>query len=220
MVSKEVFNALENLEHELSKLEPAIKHVETALLITETVKGIPQKHVQLLNEVKDNDDRHKSELKELFEKELTGITDENRRLSNITSEILKMAENELEALDKLKNTIKSFHDRVEGINFPEKLDKLDANVAGIMAAIQSVQSRLDSLERNIIDRLKDGADRQKEAFENFKIIQNTHFENSANIQKESFRVVQQNMEAANKRQQLFSYITWGLIVIIIVIIIW
>ena len=69
---------------------------------------------------------------------------------------------EQEALAKLKETVQSFHERVEKIHFPERLDKLDANVAGIMAAIQSVQSRLDGLERNISDRLRDMQDYQKE----------------------------------------------------------
>jgi hypothetical protein len=41
------------------------------------------------------------------------------------------------------NTVQSFYERVEKINFPERLNKLDANVAGIMTAIESVQSRLD-----------------------------------------------------------------------------
>ena len=36
MASKEVLNALETLHRELEKLEPAIKHVETAQQITET----------------------------------------------------------------------------------------------------------------------------------------------------------------------------------------
>ena len=55
MASNEVLKALEALRKELDKLEPAIKHVETAQQVTETVKNIPQKHIDLINEVKESD---------------------------------------------------------------------------------------------------------------------------------------------------------------------
>jgi len=189
MASQQVISALESLHHELEKLEPAIKHVETARQVTEIVKVIPQKHVELLKEVKANDANHKDELKNLFTKELAAITEENKKLTKTTSEILQNSKTEQDALSKLRHEVKRFHERVANINFPERLDKLDANIAGIMAAIQSVQGRLDNLEHNITDRLKDAAERQKEAQ----------------------TALQQAIVAAAKKQQLFEYITWGLI---------
>lgn len=162
MASQEVLNALESLHREIEKLEPAIKHVETAHQVTQIVRAIPQKHVELLQEVKSNDAKHKDELKNMFAKELSDFTEENKKLQTTTTEILQQVKLEQEALAKLKVTVQSFHERVEKINFPERLDKLDTNVAGIMAAIQSVQSRLDGLERNIADRLRDLYDYQKE----------------------------------------------------------
>lgn len=191
MASQQVISALESLHRELEKLEPAIKHVETAQQVTEIVKVIPQKHVELLKEVKANDANHKDELKGLFSKELASITEENKKLAKTTGEIQEQVKAEQVALGKLKDMVQSFHERVERINFPERLDKLDANIAGIMAAVQSVQSRLDNLERNITDRLKDAADRQKEAQ----------------------AAMQQTAEAAAKKQQVLTYVTWALIVI-------
>ena len=78
MASPEVLTALETLHREIEKLEPAIKHVEMALLVTQTVKEIPHKHVELMEEVKDNDTKHKNELKNLFTKELSSISEENK----------------------------------------------------------------------------------------------------------------------------------------------
>lgn len=189
MASQEVLTALESLHRELEKLEPAIKHVEIAQQVIQMVKGIPQKHLDLLKEVKDNDAKFKSELKDLFLKELVALTDENKKLQKNTTEIQQQAKAELEALSKLKDTVQTFHERLEKINFPERLDKLDANVAGIMAAVQSVQSRLDIIERNVTDRLKEIADRQKE----------THVS------------LQTKMEELSKKQQILTYVTWGLI---------
>lgn len=195
MASQQVISALESLHRELEKLEPAIKHVETAQQVTEIVKVIPQKHIELLKEVKANDANHKDELKGIFIKELAVITEENKKLVETTTEIQKQVKEEQVALGKLKDMVQAFHERVERINFPERLDKVDANVAGIMAAVQSVQSRLDNLERNIIDRLKDAGERQKEAL----------------------ATVQQATETSAKRQQVLTYITWALVVVSIIL---
>lgn len=206
MASQEVLTALETLHREIEKLEPAIKHVETAQLVTQTVKAIPQKHMELLQEVKSNDAKHKDELKNLFAKELSGFTEENKKLQKTTTEIQQQVRLEQEALAKLKETVQSFHERVEKINFPERLDKLDANVAGIMAAIQSVQSRLDGLERNISDRLRDMHDYQKET--------------RAALQsglEQTKTGLQTAVETAAKKQQTLTYITWALVVVAIII---
>jgi chromosome segregation ATPase len=207
MASQEVITALESLHREIEKLEPAIKHVETAQQVTQMVKAIPQKHVELLTEVKNNDAKHKEELKNLFAKELSGFTEENKKLQKTTTEIQQQVKLEQEALGKLKETVQSFYERVEKINFPERLDKLDANVAGIMAAIQSVQSRLDGLERNISDRLRDIQDYQKETR---AVLQSSLEQTKTALQTAA--------DAASKKQQTFSYITWALIVAAIIII--
>ena len=206
MASQEVLTALESLHREIEKLEPAIKHVETAQQVTQTVKAIPQKHVELLQEVKSNDAKHKDELKNLFEKELSGFTEENKKLQKITTEIQQQVKLEQEALAKLKETVQSFHERVEKINFPERLDKLDANVAGIMAAIQSVQSRLDGLERNISDRLRDMQDYQKE----------TRAALQSGLEQTKTALLTA-VDTAAKKQQTLTYITWALVVVAIII---
>jgi chromosome segregation ATPase len=206
MASQEVLTALESLHREIEKLEPAIKHVETAQQVTQTVKAIPQKHVELLQEVKSNDAKHKDELKNLFAKELSGFTEENKKLQKTTTEIQQQVKLEQEALAKLKETVQSFHERVEKINFPERLDKLDANVAGIMAAIQSVQSRLDGLERNISDRLRDMQDYQKA----------TRATLQSGLEQTKI-ALQTAVVTAAKKQQTLTYMTWALVVVAIII---
>lgn len=208
MASNKVIQALEALRQELDKLEPAIKHVQTAQKVTETVKNIPQKHLELLNEVKQNDSKHKDELKDLFSNELTSITDENKKLAKNNEEIQKLIKEDLEIISKLKETVSLFLDRVDRVNFPERLDKIDANVAGIMAAIQSVQSRLDGLERNISDRLKDAMEQQKEMRSS---LQTTLEQNKTTLQA--------LLDTTAKKQQTNAYISWALIVLGIIAII-
>ncbi len=208
MPSKEVLTALETLHQELEKLVPAIKHVEAAQQVTQMVKEIPLKHIELLEELKQNDVTYKAELQDLFKNELIGLTDENKKLQKTTAEIQQQVKAEQEVLAKLSDMVRSFHERVEKINFPERLDKLDANVAGIMAGIQAIQSRLDGLERNISDRLKDVSDYLKET--------RTWLQSALDQAKSSIQV---NVDNAAKKQQVFTYITWGLTLIAIALLI-
>lgn len=155
MASEKVIIALDLLHKELEKLEPAIKHIETAQMVTQIVKEIPQKHNDLLKSLKEEGDNHKEELKKIFTAELSKLGDENKKLTETTTVIQKDVKSELEAVGKVNSTVKNFHDRVEKINFPDRLDKVDASVAGMMAAVQAIQSRLDLVERNISDKLKE-----------------------------------------------------------------
>lgn len=186
MINKQVQSALEELHKELNNLAPAIEHIHTAQQVTQTVKEIPNKHIELINDLKD-----------LFTEELKGITTENKNISKTTSELQTEVKKELEDLSMLRQAVAAFHEKVIIINFPERLDKLDANVAGIMAAIQSTQSRLDNIERNLSDKMKDLSDRQKEEMQSMKNF----------------------MDASAKKQQTNNYITWALIVLGIVAII-
>ncbi len=202
MPSEEILNALDSLHREIEKLEPAIKHVELALQVTQTVKDIPQKHIDLISEIKQGDANHKAELKNLFEQEFTIFTHENKRLQQITSEIQQQVFLEQESLTKLKDTIQSFHDRIEKINFPERLDKLDANLAGIMSAVQAIQGRLDIVERNLSDKIRDLIEYQKETR---LILQNGFEQNKLTVQSA--------LDNIAKKQQTYTYVTWILVVI-------
>lgn len=206
MASQEVLTALETLHREIEKLEPAIKHVETALSVTKVVKGIPQKHIDLINEVNESHQNHKKELSDIFSKELRLLTEEFRKIGKDTEEIQKQVKYEQKYLAELRDKATKLYEGIEKINFPERLDKLDANVAGIMAAIQSVQSRLDGLERNIADRLRDMQDYQKET--------------RATLQsglEQTKTALQTAVHTAAQKQQTLTYITWALVVIAIII---
>jgi chromosome segregation ATPase len=198
MPSQEVITALESLHRELDKLEPAIKHVELAQQVTQTLKDIPIKHIELINELKDTDIRYKVELNEIFSNELIALTEQTKALQKTTSDIQQQIQSDLETLKQLQETVQNFHEKVAKINFPERLDRLDANVAGIMAAVQSVQSRLDGMERNLTDRLKDMAEYQKK---------------SHTTLQEVIHQLHSTIQALANKQQMLSYITWGLVTI-------
>ena len=204
MASEKVLQSLEALHRELDKLSPAIEHVHTAQKIAETVKDIPSKHLELIKSVKKTDEEFKNELSQQLKKEAGKITVEVNQIIQSFKDTQGLLKGEIIDLEKLKKTIKDFHVEIMRINFPERLDKMDANIAGIMAAAQAVQSRLDSLERNITDRLKDNADFQKDMK---TAIQTSLEQNNA------------SNEASAKKQQTNTYITWGLIFLAVIVII-
>lgn len=198
MASEKVLQSLETLHKELEKLSPAIEHVHTAQKIAETLKDIPHKHLELINIVKETDENFKKELKEQLKNEASKISVEVNKIILSFKDTQGMLKAEIIDLEKLKKTIKDFHVEIMRINFPERLDKMDANISGIMAAVQAVQSRLDSLERNITDRLKDSADFQKE-------MKSTILS--------SLELSKTTQEVLAKKQQTQAYITWALILI-------
>lgn len=198
MASEKVLQSLEALHRELDKLSPAIEHVHTAQKIAETVKDIPSKHLELIKSVKKTDEDYKNDLTEQLKKEAGKITVEVNQIIQSFKDTQGLLKGEIIDLEKLKKTIKDFHVEIMRINFPERLDKMDANIAGIMAAVQAVQSRLDSLERNITDRLKDNADFQKDM--------------KTAIQNELDKATK-TQEIYNKKQQTNTYITWAIIIV-------
>jgi hypothetical protein len=84
------------------------------------------------------------------------------------------------------DTAKNIHD----LNLPIRIDKLDANISGILTAIQNVQGRLDNVERNISYQIKDSADQQAYLLSNFK----------------------KGLELISKKQQTNTQITWAIII--------
>jgi len=198
MASEKVLQSLETLHKELERLAPSIGQVEAAQKIADTVKDIPKKHLELIKDLKQTDEEYKKDLKEQLKFEAGKITVEVNQVIQKIKDAQELLKGEIIDLEKLKKTIKDFHVEIVRINFPERLDKMDANIAGIMAAVQAVQSRLDSIERNLTDRLKDASDYQKE----MKTTLQSSIEQNKAIH-----------EASAKKQQTLTYITWALIVI-------
>lgn len=199
MASEKVLQSLETLHRELDKLSPAIEHVQTAQKISETVKDIPNKHLELIKSVKQTDEDYKKELKEQLKNDASKITVEVNQIIQKFKDTQDLLKGEIVDLDKLKKTIKDFHVDIVRINFPDRLDKMDANVAGIMAAVQAIQGRLDLVERNISDQLKNNADFQKDMRAEIKNL----FEQNISFQEKNA-----------KKHQINTYISWSILVLL------
>lgn len=98
--------------------------------------------------------------------------------------------------------------KIQSLNIPSRMDKLDANIAGIMAAVQNTLSRLENIERNLTDRIKDESEKQvdKQNAVNEKLIQ-------------QLTVLQNELSSISNKQKLNAYITWGLLILAFLLII-
>ena len=142
MASAEVISALSNLQKELDRLEPALQHIEATIKVTNLVKEIPNKHLEFVTLLNELDKSLKGDLVKYFRDEVEIIKNSN---STVVDNIVNLLNRLNEYVDKivgLNNQIESFYNRVEKINFPERLDKVDATVAGINIGLQNLQTVL------------------------------------------------------------------------------
>lgn len=97
---------------------------------------------------------------------------------------------------------------ISDLNLPLRLDKLDANIAGILTAIQNLQGRLDLVERNFGDKLRDASDNQK------SVLGELTKDINAKIQiiLSAFSNLEQKMHAIEKSQKAITIVTWVLLV--------
>ena len=54
---------------------------------------------------------------------------------------------------------------IEGVNFPNRLDKLDNTVSAINLGVQNLQSVVSTSQKNILEKLKENNEGLKEEFE-------------------------------------------------------
>jgi len=96
---------------------------------------------------------------------------------------------------------------ISDLNLPIRIDKLDANIAGILTAIQNLQGRLDLVERNFSDKLKDSRDKQQSAMSEFSKDVNTKIECILS----AISSLEQKMLDIEKGQKTKIIITWLLL---------
>lgn len=143
--TNEINKTLVEFEEELIKIKSASEIIEEA-------KETTQKTI----------DETKAIMTELIEnskKATDNAIEESKKLNKAASNLLDAADTLMKKLDK--------------VDFPTRLDKLDTSVSGINSSIQNVLSRFDSVEMNIKDKIESSVSAsQKEVDKKFELIQN------------------------------------------------
>ena len=137
--------SLGELEEELTKIKSASEMIDDA---KETTK-------KTVNETKEI----MSELIEKTEKATDSAIKESKKLNK--------------AAEKLLNMVTTLMEKLDNVDFPTRLDKLDSTVSGINSGIQNILSRFDSIERNIKDEIQDKITASQKELENtIEIVEN------------------------------------------------
>ena len=118
--------SLGELEEELSKIKSASELIQDAKDTAE--KTISETKTILSDLIKNSKKATDSAIKE------------SKKLNNAATEVFIVVDDLMNKLDK--------------VDFPIRLDKLDTTVSGINSSIQNVLGRFDSVERNLKDDLK------------------------------------------------------------------
>lgn len=206
MEFQDVDQALTELEEQLNELAPAASLAATADKVVKLVQEIPAKQVVLLDTITQGAQNHQRVLSELFSEGVTALTVENRELQQITKEVQQAAQAEIEQLAVVRQDIQALGEKIRQVNFPERLDKLDASVTGIMTAVQAVQNRMETVDRNISDRIRDLQDYQKE----------TRSAMLASLEQTKSNL-QEAQQKATQQLKIQHYITWGLMLVVIIL---
>ncbi len=93
-----------------------------------------------------------------LEQELKKVKTANDMVSitqKAADEIIKESKKLNETTKKLNSSTEKLTKKLDKVDFPTRLDKLDATVSGINSGIQNVLSRFDSVERNLKDDFND-----------------------------------------------------------------
>ena len=126
--------ALHQTSEMLLKMEKELKTVKSA---SELVKKAGDDARYTIEEARD---------------QLENLIEEFSRLSNTTLERSeKLNESTQSTLDVTDSLVK----KIDDINFPSRLEKLDATISGINAGLQNILGRVDDIERNLKDEVRD-----------------------------------------------------------------
>ncbi|MEI8224679.1 MAG: hypothetical protein WCG82_02005 [Bacteroidota bacterium] len=219
-MNQDIHSHLEKLKTELDKLEPAVKHLqkadENATALMTTLSNIHKefsKHLQNIEKaLSDANEKHQKQVNKEIQESTKKINDATEQLSKSNSAFEKQIKAVLSGYSDLGESASRLIKKIESIDFPSRLDKLDATVSSINQGLQNIQTRIGDLERNLKD------DIQAKTKEITSRIDAS--ENSLNHRIDDFKKATstqfENQSKENKFLKILLFISIGLIIGLIV----
>jgi len=160
-MNQDIHSHLEKLKVELNKLEPAVKHLQKAdenaaalISAVSTIHKEYSKHLQAIEKllVDSNKDHHKQISKDIQDS-TTKLNDLGEKITKSFKSVEKEVKDLLDEYKFLSSETEKLVNKIDKIDFPTRLDKLDSTVGSINQGLQNTQQRLGDIERNIKDDL-------------------------------------------------------------------
>ena len=160
-MDEQIHEELIKFEDELIKLDTAVKHIiQAGDFSSTTITSMTELMLKFDENLKKTDNLIKNYL-QTSRDDYSSILDEFSSNTGDIKEKLEetstLANNIFADLKLILQEIKDYYDEFKRINFPSRLDKIDSNISSINLTVQNVQTRIESVEKNInkeIDRIK------------------------------------------------------------------
>jgi len=219
-MNQDIHSHLEKLKVELNKLEPAVKHLQTAdenatalINAVSTIHKEYSKHLQAIEKllVDSNKDHHKQISKDIQDS-TSKLNDLGEKITKSFKSVEKEVKDLLDEYKFLSSETEKLVNKIDKVDFPTRLDKLDATVSSINQGLQNTQQRLGDLERNIKDDL---SSKQKELTLRIESTENSTKQLIENSEKE-FSKMFETVYKENKLLKILLFVSIGLTVGLIV----
>lgn len=213
-MNQDIHSHLEKLKVELNKLEPAVKHLQkadedaTALIsAVSTIHKEYAKHLQVIEKllVDSNKDHHKQISKDIQDS-TTKLNDLGEKITKSFKSVEKEVKDLLDEYKFLSSETEKLVNKIDKIDFPTRLDKLDATVSSINQGLQNTQQRLGDIERNIKD---DMSAKQKELTSKIESAENATKQQIENSEKEFIKLFEK-VSKENNLLKILLFVSIGL----------
>lgn len=152
MPSQQVTETLQAIQDELIQIAPAVMHIHAAGEVAQRAANVV---IELQNLIKDLDSiekQHRLKIENLL-KEV--IADIKMRIENAVVELeesTKQLGQLLIDISRLEKSVSKYFEKINEINFPERLDKIDNQISSINIGIQNLQGDV----KRVLDKLEIG----------------------------------------------------------------
>lgn len=208
MPSEEVLTALEDLHKEMDRMQPVVKQVEIVQGLIDQVTELPDHYFKLIKEIKGQEEAFKKQLSselsthaEHLRQDVSQINKQSAEVNKSLSEHQKNLAVHDENLAVTREGLQNYLNSMVSMQIGERLDhllktselkfeKLDATASAIQLGVQNIQGRIDLLESNISNRIREEGERTHAVLQQIDVA----------------------IASSNKKAKVLSIITWLLII--------
>lgn len=160
-MNQDIHSHLEKLKTELNKLEPAVMHLqkadENATALIASLANIHKEYTKHLQNIEkslsDANDKYQKQLTKEIQDSTKKVTDAAEQLSKSNTTFEKQIKTFLMDYEELAQAATKLIEKIDGVDFPTRLDKLDVSVSAINQGLQNTQTKLENLGRDLKDDL-------------------------------------------------------------------
>lgn len=151
----QVLEDLKQLQQELEKLSSAVSYIDRASEVAKTSEEINDRFLEFSSDISELEKEHREKLIEQHDNHISDFStkvNDFLKENNKQKEVLSKLMGELNELEK---SITEYYLRIEEINFPQRLDKIDNQISSIHLGIGNLQSSVQFFQTKMDEITKE-----------------------------------------------------------------